>query len=240
VDLAAVLESMVPLIHGTIMAEYFALAFDSTGLRMSCGVEGIPIPSPWPTMINMSAVSNSKPRLPKTVVLIGLMGAGKTSVGRRLAELLGVEFVDADTEIEEAAGCTIADFFERFGEEEFRRGEERVIVRLLKNPPCVLATGGGAYMSSDTRAEISDHGLSLWLKADLNVLYERVARRSGRPLLQTDDPRSTLEGIMKVRYPVYAEADLTVQSYRGPIEKTVERAYQTIIDYIATTDGAAQ
>jgi shikimate kinase len=115
-----------------------------------------------------------------------------------------------------------------------------VIVRLLKNPPCVLATGGGAYMSSDTRAEISDHGLSLWLKADLNVLYERVARRSGRPLLQTDDPRSTLEGIMKVRYPVYAEADLTVQSYRGPIEKTVERAYQTIIDYIATTDGAAQ
>ena len=231
---------MVPSIYGTIMAEYFALAFDSTALRMSCGVEGIPIQSPRLTMSNTSAVSNSKPRLPKTLVLIGLMGAGKTSVGRKLAEMLGVEFVDADSEIEEAAGCTIADFFERFGEEEFRRGEERVIARLLKNPICVLATGGGAYMSSDTRGKISDHGLSLWLKADLDVLYERVARRFGRPLLQTDDPRGTLEGIMKVRYPVYAEADLIVQSYHGPIEKTVERAYQTIIDYIAATNGTAQ
>jgi len=231
---------MVPSIHGTIMAEYFALAFDSTALRMSCDVEGITIQSPRPTMSKTSAVSNPKPRLSKTVVLIGLMGAGKTSVGRRLAEMLGVEFVDADSEIEEAAGCTIADFFERFGEEEFRRGEERVIARLLKNPPCVLATGGGAYMSGDTRAVISGHGLSLWLKADLDVLYERVARRSGRPLLETDDPRSTLEDIMKVRYPVYAGADLTLQSYRGPIEKTVEQAYQTIIDYIAETDGAAQ
>jgi shikimate kinase len=231
---------MVPSIHGTIMAGYFALAFDSTALQMPCGVEGIPIQSPRPAMSNTSAVSNSKLRLPKTVVLIGLMGAGKTSVGRKLAEMLGVEFVDADSEIEEAAGCTIADFFERFGEEEFRRGEERVIARLLKNPICVLATGGGAYMSSDTRGKISDHGLSLWLKADLDVLYERVARRFGRPLLQTDDPRSTLEGIMKVRYPVYAEADLIVQSYHGPIEKTVERAYQTIIDYIAATNGTAQ
>ena len=239
-DLAAVLEFMVPSIHGTIMAEYLALAFDSTALRMSCGVEGIPIQCPWLTMSNTSAVSNAKPRLPKTVVLIGLMGAGKTSVGRRLAEMLGVEFVDADSEIEEAAGCTIADFFERYGEEEFRRGEERVIARLLKNRPCVLATGGGAYMSSDTRAAINAHGLSLWLKADLDVLYERVARRSDRPLLHTDDPRGTLEAIMKVRYPVYAEADLTVQSYRGPIEQTVERAYQTLVDYIAATDEAAQ
>jgi shikimate kinase len=182
-------------------------------------------------MTEPDVITNSKPILPKTVVLVGLMGAGKTSVGRRLADLFGSRFVDADKEIEQAAGCTIADFFERYGEEEFRRGEERVIARLLREPPCVLATGGGAYMSSDTRREIRDHGLSLWLKADLDVLYERVARRSDRPLLKTDDPRATLEVIMNTRYPVYAQAELIVDSYRGPIEQTVDRVYQRLLDH---------
>ena len=170
-------------------------------------------------------------------MLVGLMGAGKTSVGRRLADLFGARFVDADKEIEQAAGCTIADFFERFGEEEFRRGEERVIARLLREPPCVLATGGGAFMSEQTRREIEGHGLSLWLKADLDVLYERVARRSDRPLLKTEDPRTTLEAIMNTRYPVYAQADLTVESYRGPIENTVERVHERLLEYFDDHDG---
>ena len=189
-------------------------------------------------MTDSDVVSISKPTLPKTVVLVGLMGAGKTSVGRRLADMFGIRFVDADKEIEQAAGCSIADFFERYGEDEFRRGEERVIARLLKEPPCVLATGGGAYMSADTRREIQEHGLSLWLKADLDVLFERVARRSDRPLLKTEDPRTTLETIMNTRYPVYAQADLTVESYRGPIEQTVDRVYHRLLDYFGDDAGA--
>lgn len=191
-------------------------------------------------MTDPDVASSSKPTLSKTVVLVGLMGAGKTSVGRRLADLFGTRFVDADKEIEQAAGCTIADFFERYGEDEFRRGEERVIARLLTEPPCVLATGGGAYMSEDTRREIRDHGLSLWLKADLDVLFERVARRSDRPLLQTEDPRATLKSIMEARYPVYAQAELVVESYRGPIEQTVERVYKRLLDYFDDNKRGAQ
>ncbi len=189
-------------------------------------------------MTSQDIAAKSNFALPKTVVLVGLMGAGKTSVGRRLADLFDSRFVDADKEIEQAAGCSIADFFERFGEEEFRRGEERVIARLLRDPPCVLATGGGAYMSEDTRREIREHGLSVWLKADLDVLYERVARRSDRPLLKTEDPRATLEAIMEKRYPVYAQADLTIESYRGPIEITVERVYRRLLEYFGLTEGA--
>lgn len=189
-------------------------------------------------MTDPDVVSNTRPSLPKTVVLVGLMGAGKTSVGRRLADLFDTRFVDADKEIEQAAGCTIADFFERFGEDEFRRGEERVIARLLREPPCVLATGGGAYMSADTRREIREHGISIWLKADLDVLFERVARRSDRPLLYTEDPRATLETIMNTRYPVYALAALTVESYRGPIEHTVDRVYQRLLDHFDDDGGA--
>lgn len=188
-------------------------------------------------MTPQDVVAKSKSSLPKTVVLVGLMGAGKTSVGRRLAELFDCRFVDADKEIEQAAGCSIADFFDRFGEAEFRRGEERVIARLLRDPPCILATGGGAFMSPDTRREIQDHGLSVWLKADLDVLFERVARRSDRPLLLTDDPRATLEAIMEQRYPVYALADLTIDSYRGPIEQTVDRVYRRLVEFFDEDGG---
>jgi shikimate kinase len=189
-------------------------------------------------MSDLHVVPNSKPMLTRTVVLVGLMGAGKTSVGRRLADMFGTRFVDADKEIEQAAGCSIADFFERYGEAEFRRGEERVIARLLGESPCVLATGGGAFMSADTRQEIRDHGLSLWLKADLDVLFERVSRRSDRPLLKTEDPRATLQAIMNTRYPVYAQADLTVESHRGPIEHTVDRVFQRLLDYLGDAAGA--
>ena len=164
----------------------------------------------------------------KTLVLVGLMGAGKTSIGRRLAQRLGVRFKDADKEIEDAAGCSIADFFDRFGEAEFRRGEAAVIARLLDEPPMVLATGGGAYMAEQTREVIRDKGIAIWLKADLDVLYERVSRRTDRPLLRTENPRKTLAKLMEIRYPTYAEADLVVDSFAGPIDATVDRVYEAV------------
>lgn len=172
--------------------------------------------------------------LPMTVVLVGLMGAGKTSVGKLLAERLGVKFLDADKEIESAAGCSISDFFARFGEEEFRRGEERVIARLLKQPACVLATGGGAFMSLNTRKAIRTSALSIWLKADLDVLFERISRRSDRPLLQTVNPRQTLQSIMDQRYPIYSQADLVVESVRGPLDQIVERVGEMVAEHFKT------
>lgn len=147
---------------------------------------------------------------PRTIVLVGLMGAGKTVVGRRLAHRLGIPFIDADAEIETAAGCTISDFFSRFGEAAFREGEAKVIARLLEGPVCVLATGGGAFMNADTRAAIAAAGISVWLKADLDMLVRRTAGRGHRPLLAKGDPRAILAGLMEVRYPVYADADITV------------------------------
>ena len=148
----------------------------------------------------------------KSVVLIGLMGAGKTAIGRRLAKRLELAFTDADSEIEQAAGQNITDIFAEHGEAYFRDGEQRVIARLLENGPQVLATGGGAYMSQQTRCNISREGVSIWLKAELDVLLERTSRRDNRPLLKTGDPRSVLERLMAERYPVYANADITIQS----------------------------
>lgn len=171
--------------------------------------------------------------LDRTLVLIGLMGAGKSSIGRRLAQRLGVDFVDADTEIETAAGRSIPEIFEDLGEAAFRDGERRVIRRLLEDrTPHVLATGGGAFMADDTRAVIREKGLSLWLKADLDTLFERVSRRSNRPLLKTADPKETLSGLMAVRYPVYAEADIVVETRRVPIETTVEKVYQAVVAHL--------
>jgi len=158
----------------------------------------------------------------RNIVLVGLMGAGKSSIGRRLANRLGLPFVDADTAIEAAAGCTIEEIFERFGEAHFRAGERRVIERLLEEGPQVVATGGGAFMDPQTRAAIRRRGISVWLKADLEVLVQRVKRRSNRPLLKQGDPRETLGRLMDLRYPVYAEADITVPSGEGPHESVVE------------------
>lgn len=149
---------------------------------------------------------------PRSIVLIGLMGAGKTAIGRRLASRLGLEFTDADTEIEKAAGKSISDIFSDHGETYFRRGEEKVIARLLSGGPQVLATGGGAYMSKATRRQIGESGVSVWLKGDLEVLVERVKRRDHRPLLKDSDPEAVMKRLMEERYPVYAEADITVQS----------------------------
>jgi shikimate kinase len=146
------------------------------------------------------------------IVLVGLMGAGKTTVGRRLAEKLGLVFVDADHEIEIAAGLTIPEIFAKHGETYFRDGERKVIARLLENGAQVLATGGGAYMNADTRSAIRSHGISIWLRADFDLLMRRVRRRSNRPLLQNDDPEGVMRKLIAERYPVYAEADITVDS----------------------------
>lgn len=164
----------------------------------------------------------------RSVVLVGLMGAGKTTVGRRLADRLGIPFVDADAEIEKAAGLTISEIFEQFGEQHFRDGERRVIARLLNDGPQVLATGGGAFMDDATRAAAREKGISLWLYAGLDVLMKRVAKRSHRPLLQEDDPRGVMERLIDQRYPVYAEADIRVESEEGPHERVVDRALEAL------------
>jgi shikimate kinase len=148
----------------------------------------------------------------RPIVLVGLMGAGKTSVGRRLAEKLGLAFVDADHEIETAAGKPIKDIFAEHGEAYFREGERRVIQRLIGNGAQVLATGGGAYINDETRARIQAAGVSVWLKASLAILMKRVAKRQDRPLLQTEDPEAVMRGLIDKRYPVYALADVTVES----------------------------
>ena len=158
----------------------------------------------------------------RSVVLVGMMGAGKSSIGRRTALRLGIPFVDADGEIEKAAQMTISDIFAVRGEGEFRAGEARVIARLLEGGPQVLATGGGAFMHPDTRALIGVKGVSVWLEAELDVLMRRIRRRHDRPLLKTADPGATLRKLMQERYPVYGLADLTVQSREVPHDQIVD------------------
>ncbi len=148
----------------------------------------------------------------RPVVLVGMMGAGKTSVGRRLASQLGRAFIDSDFEIEAAAGMKIEDFFATYGEAEFRSGETKVIARLLKQPDVVLATGGGAFINPGTRALIADCAVSVWIKAEFDLLFARVSRKQNRPLLKTYNPRQTLEKLIKQRDPIYKMADLTVTS----------------------------
>jgi shikimate kinase len=158
----------------------------------------------------------------RSVVLVGIMGAGKSSIGRRLASRLALPFVDADTEIEKAAGMSIAEIFEGHGEPYFRAGECRVIARLLEGGPQVLATGGGAFMNPGTRAAIRSKGVSVWLRATLEVLTRRIKRRNDRPLLKGADPTETLRQLIEKRYPVYAEADVTVESRDVPHDTIVD------------------
>ncbi|MDA1100725.1 MAG: shikimate kinase [Proteobacteria bacterium] len=188
----------------------------------------------------MSEVDAITPDLNHGVVLVGLMGAGKSSVGRRLAKRLGLPFFDADQEIEKAAGCSIEEIFNRHGEAAFRSGERRVIARLLEAGPHVLATGGGAFMDPATRAAISKKGISVWLDAELEVLLERVLRRDNRPLLQQGDPEQILRGLIAERAPIYALADLTVTSGRGPHEDVVEQIVEALQRRLANgaKDGA--
>jgi shikimate kinase len=162
-------------------------------------------------------------KLEKTLVLVGMMGAGKTSVGRRLASMLGVPFRDADVEIESAAGCTINEIFERFGEPAFRSGERKVIARLLSDPPHVLAAGGGAFVDTETRERIKERAVSIWLRAPLDLLIQRVMRKDTRPLLRNTDSRATLERLLREREPIYAQADIIVESDEGPHDVVVKR-----------------
>ena len=159
--------------------------------------------------------------LGRTVVLVGLMGAGKSVIGRRLAQALGVPFRDADTEIETASSLTISEIFAKHGEAHFREGERRVIRRLLNEPPHVLATGGGAFMNEETRALIAESAVSIWLRAELPVLMRRVSKRNTRPLLANGDPEGTMRRLMEERYPIYATADITIDTEDGPHEEVV-------------------
>ena len=159
----------------------------------------------------------------RTIVLVGLMGAGKTNIGRRLAARLDLPFFDSDSEIEAAAGETIEEIFRNRGEAVFREGERKVIARLLDQPTHVLATGGGAFMDAATRAVIARRGVSVWLRADLDILLARVSRRSNRPLLKEGNPRAVLTGLIERRYPIYAEADITIDSGDGPPDLTATR-----------------
>ena len=178
-------------------------------------------------------------RVTKTIALVGLMGAGKTAVGRRLAQRLGVEFADADAEIEKAANATIAEIFAESGEAFFRDREREVITRLLTNPPHVLATGGGAFMDPSTRALLRERAVTVWLRADLDLMLARVMRRNNRPLLNDGDPRVILERLMAQRYPVYGEADIAVDSIDGPAEVTLERVWAALAPHLGVHAGVA-
>lgn len=168
----------------------------------------------------------------RAIVFVGLMGAGKTSIGRRVAQALGLPFADSDHEIEAVSRMSIPDLFERYGEPEFRALEERVIERLLREGPCVVSTGGGAFISEQTRAAIAGHGVSLWLKADLDLLMQRVMKNENRPLLRNPDPRAVMERLMEERYPVYAQADITVETRDVGRETITEETLQALGKYL--------
>jgi shikimate kinase len=178
----------------------------------------------------------------RPIVLVGMMGAGKTTVGRRLANRLGRHFIDSDEEVEKAAGMSIEDIFKLHGEADFRAGEVKVIARLLKEDGIVLGTGGGAFINPETRALVKQSALSVWIKADFDLLFQRVSRRSNRPLLKTPNPRETLRTLIDQRYPIYAEADVTVLSRDVPQDQVANDVIDALIrhfgDRAATREAA--
>ncbi len=184
----------------------------------------------------MSAESEIPPvanlRLKKPLALVGLMGVGKTTVGKRLAEVLHLPFVDADEEIEKAAGMPITEIFARFGEPGFRDGEQKVITRLIQGPPCILATGGGAMTNPVTRAHLKAHATTLWLKTDLRVLARRVAGKGHRPLLKDRDPMEVLKEQARVRYPFYEQADIIVDTGDQTHVRSVERVIESLKSHL--------
>ena len=173
----------------------------------------------------------------RCVVLVGMMGAGKTSIGRRLANLMHLPFLDADAEIEKAANLTIAEIFETYGEEHFREGERRVVARLLRDGPAVLATGGGAFLSPETRELCREHGISAWLKADVPVLLDRVRKKGNRPLLDRPDPGEVMRRLLTEREPIYRLADIVVASREGPHQAVVAEIV-TALDHHLTAGPA--
>jgi shikimate kinase len=173
----------------------------------------------------------------RSIIFVGLMGAGKTAIGRKVAGLLDLSFIDSDHEIEEVSRTTIADLFELYGEAEFRALEQRVIARLLESGPRVLSTGGGAFMNEQTRAAIGSHGVSVWLKADIDVLMERVSKKQNRPLLRNQDPRGVMLKLMEQRYPVYALANVTVETRDERKEVIADEVVAAIASHLASRDG---
>jgi shikimate kinase len=165
---------------------------------------------------------DASPRHDRTIALVGLMGVGKSTVGRRLGHRLGLPFADGDDEIEQAAGMTVSDIFAKLGEDGFREGEARVMKRLLEGPPMVLATGGGAILNAETRGLLKQHAITVWLRADLKIIASRVQRRDTRPLLRGKDPLEALSAMAEVRYPVYGQADVTVDVGGGAHAEAVE------------------
>jgi shikimate kinase len=178
----------------------------------------------------------------RSIVFVGLMGAGKTAIGRKVAGALGLPFTDSDQEIETVSRMTIPELFERYGEPEFRALEQRVILRVLENGPQILSTGGGAFMNEQTRQAIHEHGVSIWLKADLEVLFARVSKKQNRPLLKTADPRASLERLMAERYPVYAKASMTVPTRDDRKEVIAAEVLAALSDHLASvpSDSAAE
>jgi shikimate kinase len=168
----------------------------------------------------------------QSIALVGMMGVGKTTVGRRLAKRLGLEFYDSDEEIETASGRTVKGYFKDHGEEAFRRGERKVIRRLLSGPPIVLATGGGAFIPKATRKVLQDGALTLWLKADFDTVFGRVKRKNTRPLLDVPDPAAALKALIADRYPIYEKAKIIVDANVGPHNRTVENAVKGIMTHL--------
>jgi len=188
------------------------------------------------TVVQRNADRVNECRQAKPIVIIGMMGAGKSTVGKRVAHFLNLEFVDSDDEIELAAGMPIPDIFETHGEEEFRAGETRVIARLLRTrPDAIISTGGGAFMDPATRANIADKAICVWLKADVELLFERVSRRNTRPLLHTADPFGTLKALVDERYPIYAEADVTVMSHEATHEQIASEIIAALAEHLGPT-----
>ncbi len=182
---------------------------------------------------NKEKIETIRAGLDRPVVLIGLMGVGKTRIGHMLGEALSLDFVDADDEIEAAAGMAIADIFEQFGEDYFRDGERRVMMRLLGEGVKIIATGGGAVMNPETAQAIWDGGLSIWIRADIPVILDRTARNDKRPLLRVEDPEAVLRDLAAVRYPVYEQADMVLESGHGSPEYVLEEALDALYDYVS-------
>ncbi|WP_208437118.1 shikimate kinase [Bartonella taylorii] len=173
----------------------------------------------------------------RALVLVGLMGAGKSVIGKRVATILHLPFYDSDQEIEKAANMTITELFETYGEPEFRALEQRVILNLIKKKPLVLATGGGAYINQDIRKAIHQNGISIWLKVDLDILMKRVSRRPTRPLLQTANPRETMKKLMEQRYPIYAKANLTINSHKESRHTVAKNVIRSVQHYLSTEEN---
>lgn len=193
------------------------------------------IPTPAPAESSTGTNSDLRDKLgSRSIVLIGMMGSGKSTIGQRLATRTGLRFVDADVEIERAASMSIPDIFASRGEDEFRAGERRVIARLLGQGPQIVATGGGAFIAEETRARVEQNGISIWLRADPDTLMKRVRKRANRPLLQTDDPEGTLRRLLIEREPIYALADIEVQSCEEPHDLVVDAVLAALDTYLAS------